>query len=95
MTTGSQTDLFQSIPNPTHVWEDVTIDFVKGLPMSNEYNSILVVMDRLIKFVHFVHLVNPYTTKSVAKLYVKKFMKLHEKPRSVVIDRDMVFMINF
>lgn len=63
--------------------------------MSNEYNSILVVMNRLIKFAHFVHLVNPYTAKLVAKLYIKQFMQIHEMPRSVVTDRDMVFMINF
>ena len=44
----------QSLPIPTHKWKNLSIDFVTGLPKSKdwhgvEYNSILVIVDRLKK----------------------------------------------
>ena len=41
------TGLLQPIPLSAHVWDEVTLDFIEGLPRSNGYNAILVVVDRL------------------------------------------------
>ena len=48
----------QSLPIPTHRWKDLSIDFVTGLPLScdwkgDSYDSILVIVDRLTKIVHY------------------------------------------
>ena len=48
----------QSLPVPTHQWKDLSMDFVTGLPIStdwkrNSYDSILVIVDRLIKMVYY------------------------------------------
>ena len=48
----------QSLPIPTHRWKDLSIDFVTRLMLSSDwkgdsYNSILVVVDRLTKMVHY------------------------------------------
>lgn len=37
-------------------WTSVSIDFVEGLPKSEGRDSILVVVDRLTKFAHFIGL---------------------------------------
>ena len=48
----------QSLPIPTHWWKDLSMDFVTRLLLSsdwksNSYNSILVIVDRLTKMVHY------------------------------------------
>lgn len=53
------------------------------------------VVDHLTKYSHFVPLGHPYTTKSVAQLFVKHVFKLHGLPQSNVSDRDSTFTSNF
>ena len=48
----------QSLPVPTHRWKDLFMDFVTGLPLSadwkgDSYDSILVIVDRLTKMIHY------------------------------------------
>ena len=48
----------QSLPIPTHWWKNLSMDFVTRLPLSsdwksNSYDSILVIIDRLTKMVHY------------------------------------------
>ena len=42
------------------------MDLITGLPKSQGYDVILVVVDRLTKFVHFMPLSHPYTAAMVA-----------------------------
>ena len=87
--------LLQLFPIPCQVWDDITMDFIEGLPSSNGKNTILVVVDRLSKFAHFLALAYPYTAKTVAKIFVDGVVKLHEMPQSIISDRDPVFLSHF
>jgi hypothetical protein len=64
---------------------------LKGLPTSNKQNVILVVVDRLTKYVHFVALAHPYTVARVATLFSHHVFKLLGMPSSIVSDRDTAF----
>lgn len=68
------------------------MDFIDGLPRFDGYTSIMVVVDRLTKSAHLVPLNHPYTAASVATKFVANIVKLHGLPRSIVSDRDPVFI---
>ncbi|CAA0814232.1 Unknown protein [Striga hermonthica] len=57
--------LIQPLPIPEQVWEDVTMDFIVGLPPSDGKTVIMVVVDRLTKFVHFESLPTQFTASKV------------------------------
>ena len=57
----SPAGLLQNLPICTQVWEHVTMDFIEGLPRSEGVDTILVTVDRLTKFEHFVALKYPFT----------------------------------
>ena len=79
--------LLQPLPVPERVWDDITMDFIEGLPSSHGKNSILVVVDRLSKYAHFMALAHPYTTKTIATTFVEGVVKLHGLPTSINIDQ--------
>ncbi|KAL0374355.1 UNVERIFIED_CONTAM: Transposon Ty3-G Gag-Pol polyprotein [Sesamum radiatum] len=87
--------LLQPLPIPEQAWFCISMDFIEGLPQSYGKDSILVVVDRLTKYSHFIPLKHPYTAASIAKIFFDNIYKLHGLPVSIVSDRDRVFTSNF
>lgn len=71
------------------------MDFIEGLLKSNRKEVILVVVDRLTKYAHFIPLSHPYITETVVGLFMENVYKLHGLPKSIISDRDKVFTSKF
>ena len=71
------------------------MDFIVGLPKSGYKSVIMVVVDRLSKYAHFFALQHPFTTFTVAQIFMDHIFKLHGMPHSIVSDRDPTFTRKF
>jgi hypothetical protein len=72
------------------------MDFIEGLFKSNDKKIIFMVMDKFSKYTYFITLAHPYSTTTVATIFMDNVYKLHSLPGSIVSDRDSVFLrINF
>ena len=87
--------LLQPLPIPSKPWIDISLDFVESLLRSHGFEVIMVVVDRLTKFVYFMTLSHPYTASKVATVFMKEIFRLHGMPQSIVSDRDVVFSSKF
>jgi transposase InsO family protein len=67
------------------------MDFIEGLPLSENKDMILVVVDRFTKYAHFISLKHPITVRTVAKSFIDHIFKYHGLPTVIVTDRDRIF----
>src|SRR6266481_4413398 len=71
------------------------MDFMGPLPVSNSYDYLLVVIDRLTSQVHLLPTTTHATSKEVAWTFLKEIVRLHGVPDSIVSDRDTKFTSSF
>ena len=71
------------------------MDFQEGLPNSKGMTVIWVVVDHLSKYAHFLSVAHRYTAASIAQLFLNHIYKLHGLPRTIISDRDKVFISKF
>jgi hypothetical protein len=87
--------LLQPLETPDRVWEEITMDFITHLPNSFGHTVIWVICDRLTKYVHFIGLPTRFTAKDIAMRFSTEICRLHGPPKSIVSDRDPLFLNNF
>jgi hypothetical protein len=90
---------YPGLLNPLHIpatkWSELSMDFITGLPKSKGQDVILVIVDRLTKYAHFLTLSHPLTAQQGAKLFVENIFRLHGSPTAIVSDRDSIFTSKF
>jgi hypothetical protein len=77
----------QSLPIPTWKWDDISMDFIVGLPRTAKgFDSIWVIVDRLTKTTHFLPVKTYYPVITYAQIYVARILSLHGIPKTIVSD---------
>jgi hypothetical protein len=88
--------LLKPLKIPVWKWEDISMDFVVGLPRTPKGNdSVWVIVDRLTKVAHFVPVKTRYATEKLVELYVEHILRLHGAPKSIMSDRGPQFVAKF
>ena len=86
------------LPNiPKEPWENLTVDFVQGLPESKDpitglrYTEIIVIVDRLTKYVIMKPTPKDLTAEQCAILMLREVFSWTGLPKTIISDRDKLF----
>ena len=87
--------LLQPLPVPDQAWYVVSLDFIEGLPKSQHYDTILMVIDKFSKYGLFIPLIHPFNAPEVAHLFLANVYKLHGMPTVIIFDSDKILQAHF
>ncbi|GJT20970.1 putative nucleotidyltransferase, ribonuclease H [Tanacetum coccineum] len=88
--------LLQPLEIPMWKWDEISMDFVTGLPTTQKrHDAIWVVVDRLTKSAHFLPIRKNYGISKLAEIFRQEIVRLHGTPTSIVSDRDPKFTSHF
>lgn len=87
--------LLNPLPIPGQIWEDISMDFITHLPPVQGKTTVWVVVDRLSKYAHFIALPVAFSASMLAAVFLAEVYKLHGMPKTIVSDRDKVFVRKF
>jgi hypothetical protein len=88
--------LLQQLSIPEGKWDDISIDFIVGLPLTGrKYDSIWVIVDRLSKSAHFIPVHTNYNVQKYVGIYMAHVLCLHRVPKMIISDRGSQFVTRF
>jgi hypothetical protein len=90
------TGLLQSLSVPKWKWEEINMDFIMELLVTQKGNdSIWVIMDRLTKSAHFLPVKTTYRPPKYADIYIDEIVHLHGIPNTIVSDQRTQLIAHF
>nr|GFA72414.1 putative reverse transcriptase domain-containing protein [Tanacetum cinerariifolium] len=88
--------LLQPLDIPVWKWDEISMDFVTGLPRTQKKNNaIWVVVDRLTKSAHFLPIHKDFLISRLEDIFQQEIVRLHGTPAVIVSDRDPRFTSHF
>jgi hypothetical protein len=88
--------LYTPLPVPNELLVDILMDFILDLPrLIKGINSISNVVYRFSKMTHFIYCYKIDDVKNITCLFFREVVQLHGVSRSIVFDRDIMFLSYF
>nr|GFC48393.1 retrotransposon protein, putative, Ty3-gypsy subclass [Tanacetum cinerariifolium] len=76
--------LLQQLDIPVWKWDEISMDFVTGLPQTQRrHDAIWVVVDRLTKSAHFLPIRKDYPVSRFAEIFQQEIVRLHGTPSAI------------
>ncbi|MBW0580419.1 hypothetical protein O181_120134, partial [Austropuccinia psidii MF-1] len=83
------------LPIPNGLWIFLSMDFITQLPLSNTFDSILVIVDRFAKIAVFIPTMSSITSLDFSHLFIKDIFSKHGLPSRIVNNRGSLFVSSF
>ena len=85
---------------PTHCWKDLSIEFLIGLPQfanwrGDNYDLILIIVDRLTKKVYYEPVQTTITAPALADIILNIVVQYYSLLKSIISNRGSVFISKF
>ncbi|MBW0483856.1 hypothetical protein O181_023571 [Austropuccinia psidii MF-1] len=87
--------LLKSLQIPSGPWNSLSMDFITQFPLSNNFDSILVVVDRFSKMAILIPTNVTITALDLAQIIISDIFSKHGLPVSIVGDRGSLFVSSF
>jgi hypothetical protein len=77
--------LLQPLSIPEWKWDDISMDFIVGLPMTaRKFDSIWVIVDRLSKSAQFIPINTNYRVQKFVEIYIACVLCLHRVLKMII-----------
>jgi hypothetical protein len=88
--------LLQPLSIPDWKWDDISMDFIVGLPMmTRKFDLIQVIVDRLSKSAHFIPVHTHCDARRYAEIYIAHVLCFHGVLKTIISDRGSQFITRF
>jgi hypothetical protein len=88
--------LLQPLSIPKWKWDDISMDFIVGLPLTaRKIDSIQVIVDRLSKSVCFIPIHTHYDARRYVEIYIARMLCLHRVLKTIISDQGSQFASRF
>jgi len=77
----------QQLPILERPWNSISMDFIKKLPSSSGFDTILVIVDQLSKQAIFISTHNTITSAELVRLFVTHIFSKHGVPSYIMSNR--------
>ena len=76
---------------------DFIIKFLKSKDFTTTmvYNSIIVVVDKLIKYIHFILFIEMYNIEQLRHFYIDKIIRYQKILKNIINDRNKLFILMY
>ena len=80
---------------PPEPWHTISLDLVGPLPLSNGYDTVLTIVNKLTKYTYFIPVSKDINSQGIVQIYADRIFNDRGIPEKIISDRGMQFADGF